>query len=47
VRFHEQKPDYFDLHRKDHSGRPILFAGAMFGAVVLWAAIIVVTIWLL
>lgn len=40
MRFFEQKPDYFDQHRKDHSGRPGMLLVALGVSLLLWAAII-------
>jgi hypothetical protein len=41
MRFREQKPDYFDVHRKDHSGRPILISAAFLSSLAIWALLIV------
>lgn len=40
MRFLEQKPDYFDQHRKDHSGRPGMLLAALGVSLLLWVAII-------
>lgn len=40
MRFIDQKPDYFDQHRKDHSGRAMAIPLALLVSVLLWAAII-------
>jgi hypothetical protein len=40
MRIHDKKPDYFDLHRKDHEGRPALIALAFLGSLAVWAAVI-------
>ncbi|CAN5127172.1 hypothetical protein BH09PSE1_BH09PSE1_26580 [soil metagenome] len=39
MRYQIRKPDYFDNHRKDHSGRPALFTAALIGTVLIWAAL--------
>jgi hypothetical protein len=40
MRFHQEKPDYFDLHRKEHQGRPILISLAFLASIAVWAALI-------
>lgn len=40
MRHQAQKPDYFDDHRKDHNGRPVLFSAALVCTMLIWAALI-------
>lgn len=40
MKFTDQKPDYFDQHRKDHSGRAVMLTLAIGASAILWTAII-------
>ena len=42
MRFQETNADYFDQHRKDHTGRPVLFPAALVGSLAVWAVLIAV-----
>ena len=42
MRFHEKKPDYFDLHRKEHQGRPVMISLAFLSSLAMWVALIAV-----
>ena len=47
MKFTEQKPDYFDQHRKDHSGRAMMLTFALATSALLWVAIIAAVVTLL
>lgn len=47
MRFPNEKPDLFDLHRKDHSGRPFLIVAAFLSSIALWAALVLAGVTLL
>jgi len=40
MKFTDHKPDYFDQHRKDHTGRAMMLTLALAASALLWAAII-------
>jgi hypothetical protein len=44
MRIQGNKPDHFDLHRKDHAGRPFMISAAFLGSIAVWAAVIAVAI---
>ena len=44
MRLTDQEPDYFDRHRKDHSGRATMLTLAFAASGLLWLAIIAVTL---